>query len=118
MTPELQAVIAFLGRGVLELHDPRQRVALHHQPPVACRVFGVEAQHDHVVLRPCGAQAVQRFGRQKRRVGVKDDRVAVEALQRGGGLQHRVAGAVLLLLPDADGLGVGLATAASTASAP
>ena len=67
-------------------------------PPGSARL---EAEHDDGGALPArGEHRLERLGPDQRRIGVEDDDVAFEPGKRRRGLQHCVAGAVLLLLYD------------------
>ena len=76
-------------------------VGVGDQPAVAARVGGLEAEHDDGGAAGAGVEhGLERLGADQRRVAVEDDDVALEAVERRGGLQHGVAGAELLGLDD------------------
>ena len=81
--------------GVLELDDPLQHLALHHEAPVAARIGRFEPQHDDIMAGPRLGHAFERFGADEGRIAIKHDHVARCPLERPAGAEHRVAGAKL-----------------------
>ena len=85
---------------VFEFDDPVQTIALHYQTAIARRISGLKPQYNHVIVAQCITHCLERFGLNKRRVAIQNDRRAIKTFQRLAGLSNGMGGAQLFLLND------------------